>query len=497
MMQAEFKRENHKSYFVIKDTRLDSNEQMHVVYDLEMLCENQIQGILPINLHSFNGETELYYDISTKQTLRVLFEKKKYTKDDLRWLFNGIQEAVIGLEKYLLDMEYLLIDPDYIYINMAEKKVYLLYYPYPEESFEAGVEKFAEYILDKICNEDEQTVVYAYNFYRFVKEEKGDLISVFQELEKSDSHNEKEIEKPDQASKKTLNQTGEFFSADEEGLYLNEDLLQTKDKEQPLIPNHMKVKRVIIFGFFALFGVGIMAFEAWQNQLGFEELITKKETIVGLAIFILAILGFVLFSLIDFVRDKARNKKKEILQNAGENNRNGDTEKDLDVFFNGDKETVWETEMVETNYDEYKIEDYAKCHKQDYENYERTTYCETGRDSSTKADDMYETVLLQENCYIEQRILVGKIKGKKRQIDLSSFPFIIGKSKEQADYVIDDSSISRIHARFTLRDGIVYLTDLNSTNGSIKNGIKLQPNELVEVEAEDEIKFGRVTFTYY
>lgn len=490
MMQAEFKRENHKSYFVIKDTRLDSNEQTRVVYDLEMLCENQIQGILPIYLHSFNGETELYYDISTKQTLHVLFEKKMFTREDLKWLFRGIQEAVCGLEKYLLDMEYLLIDPDYIYINMAEKEVYLLYYPYPEESFETGVEKFAEYILDKICNEDEQTVVYAYNFYRFVKEEKGDLISVFQKLEKSDFHIEREMEKP----KQTQNETGEFFSADEEALYLNDDLFQTKGKEQPLTPAHMKVKRVIIFGFLALLGVGIMAFEAWQNQLGFEELMTKKETVVGFAVCILAILGFILFTLMDFIRDKAGNRKNEISQDAVDNNKTGNTENDFDVFSNMDEGIVSETELGKTYYDDYEIEDYKKCNKQDYE---RTAYCETDRDSSPKADDMYETVLLQENCYIEQRILVGKIKGKKRQIDLSTFPFIIGKSKEQADYVIDDSSVSRIHARFTERDGIVYLTDLNSTNGSMKNGIKLQPNELVEVEAEDEIKFGRVTFTYY
>ena len=469
MMQAEFKRENHKSYFVIRDSRLDSDEHSHEVYDLEMLCENQMQGILPVSLHSFNGETELYYDISTKQTLRVLFEKKMFTREDLKWIFSGINEAVCELENYLLDMEYLLIDPDYIYINMTEKKVYLLYYPYPEESFESEVEKFAEYILDKICNEDEQTVVYAYNFYRYVKEEKGDLISVFQDMENSDANSEKE--KSEQASKQMQVEKNELFQEDEETLYFDEELQQIKDNEKPSESNHLKEKRIIVFSFFALLGVGIMAFEAWQNQLGFEELFTKQETIIGLAITILAVLAFILFSVIDFVRDKAKDKKKDIYRDVDEKNRNEVIENDLDSIFSGNEETFLETEK-------------------------RVSF-ETDRENSSKVDDMYETVLLQEDCYVEQRILVGKIKGKQRQIDLSSFPFIIGKSKEQADYVIDDPSISRIHARFTLRDGIVFLTDLNSTNGSMKNGIRLQPNELVELEAEDEIKFGRVTFTYH
>lgn len=468
-MQAEFKRENHKSYFVIRDSRLDSDGHSHEVYDLEMLCENQMQGILPVSLHSFNGETELYYDISTKQTLRVLFEKKVFTREDLKWIFSGINEAVCELENYLLDMENLLIDPDYIYINMTEKKVYLLYYPYPEESFESEVEKFAEYILDKICNEDEQTVVYAYNFYRYVKEEKGDLISIFQDMENSDSNSEKE--KSEQASKQMQVEKNELFQEDEETLYFDEELQQIKDNEKPSESNHLKEKRIIVFSFFALLGVGIMAFEAWQNQLGFEELFTKQEIIIGLAITILAVLAFILFSVIDFVRDKAKDKKKDIYRDVDEKNRNEVIENDLDSIFSGNEETFLETETGVS--------------------------FETDRENFSKVDDMYETVLLQEDCYVEQRILVGKIKGKQRQIDLSSFPFIIGKSKEQADYVIDDSSISRIHARFTLRDGIVFLTDLNSTNGSMKNGIRLQPNELVELEAEDEIKFGRVTFTYH
>ncbi|MBQ1173454.1 MAG: FHA domain-containing protein [Lachnospiraceae bacterium] len=497
MMQAEFKRENHKSFFVIKDTRLDSGEQTHAVYDLEMLCENQIQGILPASIHSFNGETEIYYDISTKQTLRVLFEKRKLVKDDLKWLFSGIHEAVCGLEKYFLDMECLLIDPDYIYINVAKKQVYLLYYPYPEESFETGVEQLAEYILDKICNEDEQTVVYAYNFYRFVKEEKGDLISVFLQLERSDFHSEKEteeqklIQKQIQKQVQTQIETGDFLSTNEEELYLNEDLLRTEDENNSLTVNHLKVKRVIIFGFFALFGVGIMAFEAWRNQLGFEDLMTKKETIVGFAVCILSVLGFILFSIIDFVREKMKNREIGTPKNVIENkNHNKNTENAAsDGFIDVDRDFFSQMDLETTDCEDDK--------KTEYDNDEQTPYGKTDSSNPMNENDMYETVLLQENCYVEQRILIGKIKGKKRQIDLSTFPFVIGKSKEQADYVIDDPSISRIHARFTLRDGIVFLTDLNSTNGSMKNGIRLQPNELVEVEAEDEIKFGRVTFTYY
>ena len=105
-------------------------------------------------------------------------------------------------------------------------------------------------------------------------------------------------------------------------------------------------------------------------------------------------------------------------------------------------------------------------------------------------------MLIDENIYREQRILSGKIKGKTREIDLAQFPFIVGKNRENVDLYIDDRSVSRMHARFTLRDDMVFLTDLNSLNGTYKNGIRLEPNELVALEREDEIRFGRCSFVY-
>ena len=64
------------------------------------------------------------------------------------------------------------------------------------------------------------------------------------------------------------------------------------------------------------------------------------------------------------------------------------------------------------------------------------------------------------------------------------------------DVVIKNDTISRIHARFMKEGEIIYVTDLNSTNGTFKNGLRLEPNETVSIEAGDEIRFGKMTFCY-
>lgn len=60
-------------------------------------------------------------------------------------------------------------------------------------------------------------------------------------------------------------------------------------------------------------------------------------------------------------------------------------------------------------------------------------------------------------------------------IPLSDRDLTIG-SAENADIRIDSNTLSRLHARIAPRDGQVYLTDLNSRNGTFLNGKRLQPN---------------------
>lgn len=72
----------------------------------------------------------------------------------------------------------------------------------------------------------------------------------------------------------------------------------------------------------------------------------------------------------------------------------------------------------------------------------------------------------------------------------------LGKKKGEADIVLEDASVSRLHARITKEKDTFFIEDLNSTNGTFKNGLQLQPYERRELEEGDEIKLGRVTLIF-
>ena len=42
----------------------------------------------------------------------------------------------------------------------------------------------------------------------------------------------------------------------------------------------------------------------------------------------------------------------------------------------------------------------------------------------------------------------------------------------------------------------MFLTDMNSMNGTYKNGLRMQPQETVEIEPGDEIRFGSLNYCY-
>jgi hypothetical protein len=66
-------------------------------------------------------------------------------------------------------------------------------------------------------------------------------------------------------------------------------------------------------------------------------------------------------------------------------------------------------------------------------------------------------------------------------------PFELGRAGD-ADVVIRDAEASRRHARFESQQGIVYVEDLGSSNGTFLNGRRV--SEAIEVRTGDEIDVG-------
>jgi pSer/pThr/pTyr-binding forkhead associated (FHA) protein len=67
--------------------------------------------------------------------------------------------------------------------------------------------------------------------------------------------------------------------------------------------------------------------------------------------------------------------------------------------------------------------------------------------------------------------------------------------RENCDVLLMDGTVSRRHAKVTLSEGAVSVTDLGSTNGTQVNGTPVSPNTETAVSTNTAVRFGNVALT--
>lgn len=71
-----------------------------------------------------------------------------------------------------------------------------------------------------------------------------------------------------------------------------------------------------------------------------------------------------------------------------------------------------------------------------------------------------------------------------------------GKTAIQIDMVINSKTVSRFHASIYRENGVYFLVDNSSPNGTFLNGIRVLPNEKTQIADGSKIRFSDVTYTF-
>lgn len=100
----------------------------------------------------------------------------------------------------------------------------------------------------------------------------------------------------------------------------------------------------------------------------------------------------------------------------------------------------------------------------------------------------------------ENSKILGELRyegdGREENLKIETPVYLIGNQKEEVDGVVRDETVSRIHARITVEEGTYYLEDMNSTNGTYRNGEMLNYMEKVPLVKNDKITFAKETYRF-
>ena len=132
-------------------------------YQYCMISRGGIKGLLPCSLRYIDGNAYLYYDITSRQNIAQLFDKKVINRQwltDFLWSMRRVRQE---MSRFLLEESNIVWFPNHIYQDLEKNDFYFIYIPYCRQ--ETGFHELLEYLIEHIDYQDEEMVEYLYKAY--------------------------------------------------------------------------------------------------------------------------------------------------------------------------------------------------------------------------------------------------------------------------------------------------------------------------------------------
>lgn len=475
--QISYERGMNHNYMVLSEcdffgTSKDRNSD----YRVRMLLENKIKGLLPVTYRQVNGESKYYYEINSLQSLDRMLEKRELKYREMRAVLLGCINLFEQLEEYLLSGEQIIIRAEFIYVNVESMEPYFVCYPEYKGDVRVSFMEFTDMLLTRLDHTDEQAVMLGYQVYRYTRNPNY----VLDEIRGFMEYTEPDFIKKDLDEKAS----DDFhFEACEGNLYNN----YTEKAAVKNITDTGFEKNAMDLGIEQEYRLEKNAAEGISREKG-----DIKELAGGIFCIFIALCAGAIIAGARVLKCFALSDKNELYMYGAIAMAVTAAALFFSCYVKSRKQQYTENALQTADYD--KSDNYTRAVYE--EHIKRDIAINTSpKISEVSVQGAGETVCLG-NERIEERILRGRVNGREVNMSLERLPVTIGKLGGVSDFIINDAAVSKMHARFEEHEGRVCICDLNSTNGTIRNGELIAINTPVALEPGDKLRFGRSSFTY-
>jgi FOG: FHA domain len=559
-----------------------SEEVKESDYSLNMVLNNQIPGLLKLELRAVDNISQYYYNITSKQSISWILEKGNISKAQIKKVMTNMIDIMEQSREYLLEENDFVLNPEHIFINLINWEITLCYFPGYNQNIQRQLRDMIAYFMNKIDHKDEGAVLLIYGLYKVSMEEDctfDRLKLLIEEQEVLSLPNEElqnyavpEEDIPDYSSlhkvgldQKELNmnisdksimnknvwnkRNGNNENHSKEDRNKGDHNKKNQNKENYNKVNQNKVnqkkeiqkkknrkKENLNRGFLKQDNA-----DEKVLQYSYKTIIFCGVSVIIALLFIImaAFTGFIYHQgskHIDYVKAFAvlliiggieayalnhiLGQNKPIEQ---ENNQQ-DTTKSPNVSgilgpitdkwspmvpFSNSQESVARSSTTQPTLNQSSVIYSAMTqsalthevifpgeHQVPYD--EAPDYKASHYKEENSLDDMENenTVVLGYAVEEKKYKLSPLDKNLYQEIELKEFPFFIGKLKMKVDFTIEHNSVSRFHAKVDKISDSFYISDLNSTNGTFVNQIRLEVNEKKLLQQGDEIAFADIKYQF-
>lgn len=536
MLYPEYIKDMKNSYLLLK-----SMEENTLGYGSKMLLHNNISGLLKVEIRCFDELNVYYYDITGKKKILDYFDKASLKFEDIKHILTCVINILEGSLEYLLHENDFILEPEYVFVNPITNDIFLCHLVGYQVNIQTQISSFIEYLMNKVDYKDEKAVLLVYSLYKESREPNCTYGKLLSELNKKNDVQEiRPDNKEIKADKKEIKTDKKEIKTDNKEL--NQVIPNTHQSAKKVIKkdeksNHVVNKRIDLKNLIIKKVSGnkdnivkkgnvvkkehlvkkenpvLKSTDSSYKHL-LEETIGEEETLCySQKTYLMAIISIVsgCFLLIIALVFK-------LLHNTFK------TELDpikvfsfliilvtieiyvlFRLFHEGNKITKMVSSIKYENDNYYEKESFSQGNEEESKN----TMNDKGMDSEVLEYDDLTVKLYEDNkeemmsdvtealaCFEPKLLLKPLDKDNYKYINLSRFPFLVGKSQRAVNHCFNSNTISRIHSRFEKKGDEVYLIDLNSLNGTYINGDRLVENQSYRICSGDKISFAHLNYIF-
>ncbi|MDU3490273.1 MAG: DUF6382 domain-containing protein [Clostridiales bacterium] len=189
----EIRNENDRKYIVCEDRGHDKK------YTEQIVLRNRIEILTDLTCRNFNGERNIYYDITGLRSFSEMFtgENDRIELTDIiriagsfDMLFQTIDEYLLDINEVYLDQETFFYDPEirsykFIYIPGIRREI---------SDFRQGIRSVWDRVIEKFdYQRDPEDLVYIYGVYQKICSNNFDMKKLFDGYEKLEEKKTEEV----------------------------------------------------------------------------------------------------------------------------------------------------------------------------------------------------------------------------------------------------------------------------------------------------------------
>ena len=499
-VEVKFHRDVNHNYMMLQSVETPDPD----AYENRVILANRIRGLLPCRLLYLNGDTYYSFDITSMQSLEILRGRRILSGDGFSSFFYELIDVLCGLEEYLLDFDHLILTPDKIYIDPSGGKIGLVYFPSFRKDIRESLRELVEYLLTGTDPDDRRTTLLGYRVYHALRKEElllGELRGLLTE-------SEPDTETPERPGKNRFYEKdvigpsqqkyAEIHSGGDSGVTYSETY---RSGSGPVTASYSKAEKVPKLAVIVFLTVGLLSTAITYAflHLGLGRILAEHSDLlirIGGACAVI-----LLFAAAFHFAGKSRKMNTRDVGMPEEEFSGYDPE----CFSDAGLREEWEDLSGEAG--KFRKDPPVEAGK-----FRKDPLGEPGESLKSPFREISPGTEHEEDftCLLRME-RKGEDPGASARLvplrddedsDLTEITLfegtvIIGKSGELSDRVIPRATVSRVHARIRFSEGACYIMDVNSRNGTFRNGEILPGGEEVRISDGDEISFADAGYRFH